>query len=330
MTRSHFAGVMAALLMLAPVVAQAQRPSGLPGGYPNKPVRVLIGLAAGGGLDIMARAASLKLSEKWGQSVVVENRPTAGGVVAMEMLSQSAPDGYTWRASGSQLELTVVFKRVNFDVLKAFEPMVQISAQPYVLVVNAALPVKSVKELLAMAKAKPGELNYGSAGPGSLGHLGHELLDMQAGVRMTHIPYKGGGAVIPDLVGGRLQLAFMPTLSATPLMKNGSVRALAVSSLKRVESMPDVPTVSEAGVPDFELGNAYGLFVPAKTPPALIAAINNEVTQALAQPDMQAKLAADGATAPPAHTPAQYRALVEQHIRRYSEVVRSAGITPDS
>ncbi len=330
MTRSHFAGVMAALLMLAPVVAQAQRPSGLPGGYPNKPVRVLIGLAAGGGLDIMARAASLKLSEKWGQSVVVENRPTAGGVAALEMLSQSAPDGYTWLASGSQLELTVVFKRVNFDVLKAFEPMVQISAQPYVLVVNAALPVKSVKELLAMAKAKPGELNYGSAGPGSLGHLGHELLDMQAGVRMTHIPYKGGGAVIPDLVGGRLQLAFMPTLSATPLMKNGSVRALAVSSLKRVESMPDVPTVSEAGVPDFELGNAYGLFVPAKTPPALIAAINNEVTQALAQPDMQAKLAADGATAPPAHTPAQYRALVEQHIRRYSEVVRSAGITPDS
>ena len=324
------AAVFLPTLLAVPLTASAQKPAGLPGDFPAKPVRILIGLAAGGGLDIMTRALTTKLSERWGQSVVVENRPTAGGVVAVEAVAKSEPDGYTWHASGSQLELTVVFRRANFDVLKALEPMVQMSAQPYVLVVTGSLPAKSVKELIALAKAKPGGLNYGTAGPGSLGHLGHELMNMQAGVKMIHIPYKGGGSHVPDLVAGRLQLAFMPTLSATPLMKNGSTRGLAVTSLQRVPSLPDLPTVSEAGVPDFELANAYGLFVPIKVPPALIAAINRAVTQALAQPDMQARLAADGAAAPPAHTPAQYRALVEQHIQRYGEVVKSSGITPDS
>ncbi len=313
-----------------PAAVQAQKPASLPGDFPVKPVRILIGLAAGGGLDIMTRALTQKLSERWGQSVLVENRPTAGGVAAVEAVAKAEPDGHTWHASGSQLELTVVFRRASFDVLKVLEPMVQMSAQPYVLMVTGALPAKSVKELIALAKARPGELNYGTAGPGSLGHLGHELMNMQAGVKMSHIPYKGGGAHIPDLVAGRLQLAFMPTLSATPLMKNGSARGIAVTSMQRVLSLPDMPTVSEAGVPDFELANAYGLFVPVKVPPALIAAINREVTQALAQPDMQVRLAADGAAAPSPHTPAQYRALVEQHVRRYSEVVKSAGITPDS
>ena len=318
---------LAAILMaVAPLGAYAQKPAD----YPVKPVRVILGLAAGGGLDTMTRALSTKLSERWGQSVVVENRATAGGVVAVETVAKSEPDGYTWHASGSQLELTVVFHRINIDVLKALEPVVQMSAQPYVLVVAAKLPVHSVKDLIALAKAKPGQLNYGTAGPGSLAHIGHELMNMQAGVKMTHIPYKGGGAMIPDLLAGRVQLAFMPTLTATPLMKNGTARGIAVTSLQRVPSTPDVPTISEAGMPDFELSSAYGLFVPAKTPPAVVAVINRDVAVTLAQPDMQARLAADGATAPPAHTPAQYRALVERHIKRYGEVVGAAGITPDT
>ncbi len=322
--------VAAVLMAGASFVAQAQKPPALPGNFPTKPTRILIGLAAGGGIDILCRALSVKLGERWGQSVVVENRPTAGGIVAIEAVAQSAPDGYNWLASGGQLDLTVVFKRTSFDVLKVLEPMVQMTVQPYVLVVNSALPVKSVKELIALARAKPGELNYATAGPGSTAHLGHELMNIQAGVKMTHIPYKGGGAMIPDLVGGRIQLAFMPTLSAVNLINNGSVRPLGVTSLQRLDSMPDIPTVSEAGVTDYELTNNYGLYVTAKTPPALIAAINREVTQVLAAPDMKARLAADGSTAPPVHTPAQYRARVEASIARWSAVVKTSGITPDS
>ncbi len=322
--------VAAAILATVSFVAQAQKPAALPGNFPGKPVRILIGLAAGGGIDIVSRALAAKLGERWGQSVVVENRPTAGGIVAIESVAQSTPDGYNWLASGGQLDLTVVFKRTSFDVLKVLEPVVQMTTQPYVLVVNASIPVKSVKELIALAKSKPGELNYATAGPGSTAHLGHELMNMQAGVRMTHIPYKGGGAMIPDLVGGRIQVAFMPTLSATNLMNNGSVRGLGVTSLQRVDSMPDVPTVSEAGVADFELTNNYGLYVTAKTPSPLIAAINREVMLVLASPDMKARLAADGSTAPSAHTPAQYRARVEASIARWTEVVKSSGIKPDS
>jgi len=332
--RSRALGRTVALAVLAlspvlPSVALAQKPANLPGGFPAKPVRVLIGLAAGGGVDVITRAISLKLSDKWGTSVVVENRPTAGGVAAMDALAQSAPDGYTWLASGSQLELTVVFSRVKFDVLKSYEPVVQMSSSPYVLVVPVSLPVKSVKELIALAKAKPGALNYGTAGPGSSGHLGHELFNMQAGMKMTHVPYKGSGAILPDLIAGRVQLGFLSSLGAVSQVRNGTLRVLAVTSAKRIEGMPDVPTMVEAGVPGFEWGNNYGLFIVAKTPQPIIAAINQEVTQVLAQPDMKARLAADGAEAPGPHTPAQYRTTVENNITRWAAVVKASGITAD-
>lgn len=315
--------------LLAPCVL-AQQPAGAPAGFPAKPVRVLIGLAAGGGIDILCRAVAVKLGEHWNQSVVVENRPTAGGVVAMEAVAQAAPDGLTWLASGGQLELTVVFNRAGFDVLKALEPVVQMTVQPYVLVVNAALPAKSVPELIALARARPGELNYGTAGPGSTAHLGHELMNRQVGVKMTHIPYKGGGAVVPDLVAGRLNLAFMPTLSAANLVNNGSVRALAVTSPQRLDNLPDLPTLAEAGVNGYELTNNYGVFVSARTPPALVSAINREVSATLALPEMKARLAADGSLAASPHTPTQYRARLEAGIARWRGIVKASGITPDS
>ena len=328
MKRIVLAGGM--MLLVAASAALAQKPAGLPGSYPSKPVRILIGLSAGGGMDILSRTLGQRLAEKWNTAIVVENRPTAGGVVAMDMLAQSTPDGYTWLASGSQLELSVVFQRARFDVMKAIEPVVQMTSQPYLLVVNAAVPVKTVGELIALAKAKPGELNYSSAGPGSAGHIGHELFNSLAGVKMTHIPYRGGGASLTDLSSGRVQLSFLTTISGINLVKNGSVRALGITSLKRLDSLPDVPTIAEAGVPDFEMSNNYGLFIAAQTPPAIIAGINREVTQVLQLPDMKARLAADGAEPQGPHTPAQYRAQVEQHIKRFTEVVKSAGITPDS
>jgi len=326
-------------LMVLPLAVQAQKPAGA-GGYPNKPVKILIPLAAGGGVDTLVRSVGLKLAERWGTPVLVDNRPSSGGVAAMEMLEQSVPDGYTLLSTGSQMELVSVYYRAgwntikpgmspSFDVLKAFDPVVEMTSQPYVLTVPASLPVKSVKELIALARSKPGELNYSTAGIGTPGHLGHEFLNTQAGVKMTHVPYKGGGAALTDLLAGRVQLSFMPTLTATNLVKNGSIRALGVTSSKRLETMPDVPTVAEAGVPNFELTNAYGLFTKAGTPAPVMAAINRDVTQVLFLPDLHARLAADSSIPQPAHTPAQYRAKIEGNIARWTEVIKNAQITPE-
>lgn len=222
-----------------------------------------------------------------------------------------------------------MFQRVKFDVMKAFEPVVQMTSQPYLLVVTASVPAKTVKELIALAKSKPGELNYATAGPGSAGHLGHEYFNSLAGVKMTHIPYKGGGASLTDLASGRVQLSFLTTITAVNLVKSGSVRALGVTSQRRMESMPDVPTIAESGLPDFEMTNSYGLFITAKTPPPIIAAINRDVTSVLLLPDLKARLAADGAEAQPPHPPSQYRAKVEGNIARWTAVVKASGITPD-
>jgi len=325
------AAAMALVMISMP--ALAQKPAGAPDGWPARPVRVLIGLAPGGGVDVITRAVSQKLSDKWATGVVVENRPTAGGVAAMDAVAQAAPDGYTWLASGSQLELTVVFRRVKFDVMNSYQPVVQMTSSPYVLVVPVSLPARSVKELIELARAKPGQLNYGTAGPGSSGHLGHELFNSMAGVKMTHIPYKGSGAVLPDLIAGRVQLGFLSTLGAVSQVKNGTLRALGVTSRQRIAGFPDVPTIAESAGPGFEgfdWGNNYGLFVPIKTPAVIVNAINADVTQALHQPDMAARLAADGATAPGPHPPSQYRARVEENIARWAGVVKASGLMPDS
>lgn len=327
---STFLSAVTAALLLTPAAALAQKPADLPGNYPSKPVRVLIGLSAGGGVDILVRAMTARLGEKWKSSIVVENRPTAGGVAAMDAVAQAAPDGHTWLASGSQLELTVVFQRARFDVLKAIEPMVQMTSQPYLLVVHTSVPARTVKELIAYARARPGELNYATAGPGSAGHIGHELFNNQAGVRMTHVPYKGGGASVTDLASGRVQLSFLTTLLGSSMVKQGSVRALAVTALKRLDVMPDLPTVSESGLSDFEMSNNYGMFITAQTPMAIIAAVNKDITQVLQAADMKAKLAADGAEAVGPHPPAAYRARVELHIKRFSQVVKESGIDPNS
>jgi tripartite-type tricarboxylate transporter receptor subunit TctC len=266
----------------------------------------------------------------WGVSIIADNRPASGGVLAMDMLAAAPPDGYTWLASGSQLELAQVFRRVNFDVMKSYEPMVQMTSQPYLLMVTNALPAKSVKELIALAKSKPGELNYATAGLGSAGHIGHENFNALAGVKMAHIPYKGAGAAAIDLAGGRVQLSFITTLGASPLLKAGTARALAVTAPKRLDALPDIPTMAEAGLGDFEMNNNYGLFTVAGTPAVIIAAINKDVTQVLFAPDMKARLEADGAAAVPSHTPAQYRVQVEKRIARFTDVVKASGITPDS
>jgi tripartite-type tricarboxylate transporter receptor subunit TctC len=322
--------ISAVLAAAASTAALAQKPAGLPGDFPNKPVRVLIGLAAGGGVDILVRATTQKLTEKWDSALIVENRPTAGGVQAMDAVAQATPDGYTWLASGSQLELSAVYKRVKFDVLKQIEPMAEMTSQPYLLVAHVSVPARNVKELISLAKSKPGALLYATAGPGSSGHLGHEYFNSLAGVTMTHVPYKGGGASLPDLTSGRVQLSFLTTLSGSALVKKGAVRALGVTSLKRLGYMPDVPTIAEQGMPEFEMSNTYGMFVTAGTPPAIIAGINREIVHVLNQPDLKATLEKGGAEVAGPHSPSEYRKTVAGNIARWTKVVKDSGINPDS
>ncbi len=300
--------------------------SPLPNNYPNKPIRMLVGNAPGGGTDILARGVGQKLTELWSVPVLVENRSGGSGVIVLELLAQAPPDGYTMLVGGSQIELSAVFKRVNFDILKNFAPIVEMTTQPYLLVIGSSVPAKSVKELIALAKSKPGQLNYASAGLGSAGHLGHELFNSLIGAKTEHIPYRGAGAAVPDLVGGRVQFMFISTISGTPLVRNGTLRALAITSLKRLDSMPDLPTVSESGVPGFELNNGYGLYTSARTPPAIIVAVNREVTRIVNLPDMKEKLAADGAEPAPPLSPAEYRVKVAKKIAQWSEVAKAAGI----
>ncbi len=335
------AWVGALLLAAALSSAHAQKPANLPGGYPNKPIKILIPLAAGGGVDTLARTVGQKLGERWGVGVVVDNQPSAGGVLAMNMLAQATPDGYTLLSTGSQMELVTVYYRAgwnkdkpgmspNFDALKTFEPIVEMTSQPYLLVVPSSLPARSIKELVALARSKPGELNYSSAGIGTPGHLGHEYFNTLAGVKITHVPYKGGGgAALTDLLAGRVQLTFLTTLTATGLVKNGSVRALGVTSQKRLGNMPDLPTIAESGMPEFEMSNAYGLFGTGKIPAAILNAINKEVTEVLFLPELKARFMADGAEPQPSHTPAQYRAKLERNAARWASVVESSGIKPE-
>jgi tripartite-type tricarboxylate transporter receptor subunit TctC len=322
MKRTRAALCLALFTMAAAPLAawgQAQKPAA----YPSKPVRIFVGNAAGGGVDVICRVVAQKLTERWGSAVLVENVPGGNGVIAMERTVQAAPDGHTFISGGASIELHAVYKR--YDVLKALAPVAQMTTQPYLLVVTSSLPVKSVKEYAAYAKARPGQLNYATAGIGSSGHLGHEMFNEALGVQTTHIPYKGSGAATADLINGRVQLMFISTLSGMPHVRSGAVRALGMTGLKRSPSMPDLPAVAET-VPDFEMNNGYGLFTNIKSPPAAVAAMNREVMQVMALAEMKSKLDADGAEAEEPHTPAEYRDRVAKRIAKWSAFVEAHGI----
>jgi tripartite-type tricarboxylate transporter receptor subunit TctC len=313
--------LLIAALTVATTAAQAQ-----PASYPTKPVRLIVGNAAGGGVDVICRLLSAKLVERWGTAVVVENIAGGNGMIALDRAVQATPDGHTFIAGGASIEMHAVYKR--FDVMKSLAPVVQMTTQPYLLVVTNSLPANSVKELAALAKSRPGQLNYATAGIGSSGHLGTEMFNEDLGIKTTHIPYKGSGAAQADLINGRVHFMFISTLSGMPLVRKGSVRPIAMSGLKRSASMPDLPAVAET-VPDFEMNNGYGLFTTIKSPASAIQAVNREVTQVMQLPDMKEKLAADAAEAPPPQTPAEYRAAVEKRIAKWSKFVETSGIKPE-
>ena len=320
---------MAALSCVA-AASHAQKPAApSPGGYPAKSVRVMVGTSPGGGVDTITRSVAQKLSEQMGQSFVVENRTGGGGVLAVTLLAQAAPDGYTLYGGGSQVVSATPLKKVPFDTRIVLAPVAQFTTSSYFLLVHPSLPVRSVKELVALAKQRPGTLNYGSAGAGSTSHLGGELFKFRTGIDLMHIPYKGNGQALIDLVSGQTQMMFTSTISGSPHVKSGRARAIAVSSLKRVPAYPDVPTVSESGVPGYELDNRYGLYAPAGVPAAILNALSREVGQAMSSPEAKARVVADGAEVAPPNTPAEFKERFAREIDMWEKFIKSSGIKLD-
>jgi tripartite-type tricarboxylate transporter receptor subunit TctC len=305
-------------LLLASVGwAAASLAQDAPSGYPARPIRIIVPVVPGGGLDIICRSIGQMLTERWGQSVIVDNRAGGGTVLATEIAAQAPRDGYTFLAGTDTLRIVGITKRVTFDVRKAFEPVVPLAGQPYLLIVSPTLPVKDVKELIAYSMKQP--LSYGSSGVGTAAHIGLEYLTAQSGAKFVHVPYKGGGQALLALLGGEIQMYPGILVSAGGAIKAGKARALAALSLKRIPVLPDLPTVAEQGFPGFKITNSYSLFAPAGTPRPIIHAINRYVGEFMNSPQMAQKLAAEGSEAAERMTPDEFKSVF---LREYEELER--------
>jgi len=299
--------------------------------YPGKPIRFVVPFPPGGPLDIMARAIGQKLTESWSQPVVVDNRPGAGGSLGAELVAKAPGDGYTllMGAVSTHAINPHLYARIGYDPFKDFVPVALVAEVPNVLVVNPTVPATSVQELVALAKAKPGYLNFGSGSTGSTGHLAGELFKSLAGVDMVHIPYKGGAPAMQDLLGGQVQLMFDNLANSLPQVKAGKLRALAVTTSSRSPAMPDLPTVNEAGVKGFDLSTWFGVFVPAGTPPEIVTKLNAGIVAALDSKELRERLAAMGTMPPGNNTPAAFAAFMRAENAKYAKVVKESGAKVD-
>ncbi len=292
---------------------------------PTKPIRMLVGFAPGGGTDATARAMASKLNERLGQQLIIDNRPGAAGNIATEILSQSTPDGYTI-LMGTIAALAInpsLYKKLPFDPLKDLQPISRAVDSTNALVVHPSVPAKNVKELIALAKTKP--LNGGSSGVGGAGHLALELFNLQAGTKIVHIAYKGGGPAMADLIGGNIHLIFATAASAIGNIKSGRIRALAVSTAKRSGLLPDLPTVAEAGLKGFEANNWYGILVPAKTPRNIVDRLNKDIVAVLNMPDLKEFLFKQGLDVAPS-TPEAFGAYIRSEKAQWEKVIKAAGL----
>jgi len=312
---------LAVAVALAALGAQAQAQ----GTYPSRPVRLIVPLAAGGGMDTVARALSLKLTDQAGQTIIVDNRGGGGGSIGAELAASAPPDGYTLIMMSATSVIHPLLYKARYDITRDFAPISQVTTQPYVIVVNNALPIKSVSDLVAYAKANPAKLNFASSGNGSLIHLTGELFKIATGTHLTHIPYKGIGAAYPDLIAGNIQLTFASIISGLPHIRAQRIRALAVTGSKRAKAAPELPTVAEAGVKGFSVSQWYGVFAPAKTPRAIVDKVHDEIVKALPQPEVGARLAADGAE-PVGSTPQEFAAHVREEREKWAKVIKQTGI----
>jgi len=314
--------LIALALVMAAGAAAAQT-------YPTKAVRLVVPFLAGGSTDIVGRTVAQKLSEMWGQQAFVDNRPGGGTTIGTEMVAKAAPDGYTLLVTPAPFTINPsLLTKLPYDALTDFTPITLINTTPLVMVVNPGVPAKNVKELIALAKAKPGKLNFGSSGTGGSNHLAGELFDAMAGVKMVHIPYKGNAGALTDIVGGHLDVVYNGITSAVALIRGGKLRALAVTSLQRSAALPDVPTLNESGLKGFEAVAWNGLSAPAKTPRDVIMKINADVIKIVNSPELKERLKADGSD-PVGNSPEQYAAFLRNEIAKWAKVIKFAGVKPE-
>jgi len=312
------------MLPLGPAAAQDATAS-----YPSRPIRIVVGFTPGGPTDQLAREIGQRLQAAWGQPVLVDNKPGAGSRIAFEHVARAEPDGYTLLLGAVQTATNMaVYRNLGYDTLRDFAPVTQLTSAVLALAVSPSLPTRSVAELVAAARSRPGELTYATFGVASSAHFAAALFEQRAGIRLTHVPYNGAAPAQTAIAGGQVDLGFMSALSAMPLLKSGKLRALAVTSEKRLPQLPDVPTMAEAGFPSFEVSSWQGLLAPAGTPPAIVAKLQAQVVRILALPEVRQRLAAVAAE-PVGSTPAQFRAHIAAEIGRWAEVARRAGLALD-
>ena len=322
-----FAAFAAAAFALALPPAQAQSPGQAP--YPSKPVRIVVGYSAGGPTDLVARLLATQLQAATGQSFLVDNKPGAGSNLATEAVAAAAPDGYTLLLAAAPITMNAfLYKNLKWDVQKSLEPVSMVMSAPSILALNPKVPAQNLQELITLARKKPGELTFGSTGMGGSQHMAGEVFKQRAGIDIVHVPYKGAAPALQDLIAGHVTMAFMTSLSAVPYVKDGKVRALAVASRARIPQLPDLPTVSEAGLPGFEADSWNGLFAPRGTPPEVVNRLHAEVARIAALPDFKEKLQAQGAVVV-GNSPAEFRSFIRQEVEQWAKVFQTVQVKPE-
>jgi tripartite-type tricarboxylate transporter receptor subunit TctC len=297
--------------------------------YPSRPIRIIVPQSPGASTDLTARLIGQKLSEAVKQPVIVDNRPGAGTTHGTDMVVKATPDGYTLLVVASSISINPsIYKKLPYDTLRDLAPVTQLSVFPNMLVVHPSVPVKTVQDLVALAKAKSGQLNYASAGTGTGTHLSAELFKNMTGVDIVHVPYKGGGPAVTALIGGQVQLMFGTTVTLLPQVRTGKLRPVAVTTLKRSAAAPEVPTIAESGVSGFDHGPWNGMFTTAKTPSAVVARINSEVVKILHSPEVKSVLIKEGAE-PVGNTPAEFAGIMKSEVAKWAKVIQAAGIKAD-
>lgn len=317
----------AAVLLAAPMLSAAQSPgpAGLPAGYPAKPLRFVVGLSAGGATDIMARLVAQKLSQSIAQSVIIDNRAGAAGSIAGAIVARADPDGYTMLAVSSSFAINPSLHDLPFDSVKDFTGVAQFAQAPFLLVVYPGLGTGSVRELIALAKSKPGVLNFSSGGHGGSGHLAGELFKSMANIKISHVPYRGGAPALTGVIAGQTQFTFSAIVAGLQQARNNRVRALGVTSIKRSIAAPDVPTIAEAGLPGYEVMTWYGLLTPKGTPRSIVNKLNTAIRGIVQQPDVSEKFLSDGAE-PVGKTPEEFSKYLAFEIDRFGKLVKSMGL----
>jgi len=297
--------------------------------YPAKPIRFIIPLAPGGGGDILARSIAQKLNEKWGQPVIVDNRPGGGGMIGTEVVAKAPADGYTilMIATNHTVNPSLIPK-LPYDAIADFAPVTQLTASPNILVLHPSLPAASLKELIALARQRPGQLNYSSAGNGTAGHLAAELMKMMAKIDVVHVPYKAAPQALSDLVSGQIQLQFSNLMTALPHVKNGRLRGIAVTTIQRSPAIPELPTMDQAGLRGYRVDQTYGVVAPGRTPAPIVAKLNAEIVNILKSPEIGQRMSAEGAMLV-GNTPQEYLEYLKAELQKWTKVVKEVGIRLD-